>query len=217
MARIDEIQLWFVSQPDNEQPFRKRKYNRSGHPVLYLAETTPLPVPIKSCKHGVFSLFRCYIRSADIVHIFVDPAMSANAIAMQHRAPQACQSCRRLKRKCVFNPALGICNRCSETDRPCVYAEVNSIAPHDDSVAVVHHNTSTTSMNADASGHLDASLQQGSHSYLDTFGGALPATSSWSNEYGQPNVPSSGSHTVDMSPWSGDMTAYPSTHPGGQN
>lgn len=98
-----------------------------------------------------------------------------------------------------------------------MYGEVNPAAPHDDFVAVVHHNTSTTSMNAVASGHLDASLQQGNHLYLDTFGGALPATSGWSNEYGQPNVPSDGSHTVDMGPWSGDMTAYPSTHPGGQN
>ncbi|KAG2047422.1 hypothetical protein BDR06DRAFT_90365 [Suillus hirtellus] len=80
----------------------------------------------------------------------MDPVTSASAIAMQHRAPQACTSCRRLKRKCVFNPALGICNRCSETSRSCVYAEVNPTAPHDDSVAVVHHNTSTTSMNAGA-------------------------------------------------------------------
>lgn len=86
-----------------------------------------------------------------------------------------------------------------------MYAEVNATAPHDDSVAVVHLNTSTTSTNAGArvrlvlltrhlhtstvaSGHLDASLQQGNHLYLDTFGGTLPATSGWSNEYGQPNV-----------------------------
>lgn len=46
-----------------------------------------------------------------------------------------------------------------------------------------HSHTSTV-----ASGHLDASLQQGNHLYLDTFGGALPATSGWSNGYGQPNV-----------------------------
>lgn len=188
VARIDQIQLWFVSQPDNEQPFRKWKYvDRSGHPFLYLAETTPL--------------------SADIVHIFMDPAMNAIAIAMQHRAPQACQSCRKLKRKCVLNPTLGICNRCSETGRPCVYAEVNPTAPHDDSVAVVHHNASTVPTNADASGHLDASLQQGNLLYLDTFN-----TGGWFDEYGQPNV-----HPVDMGPGGGDMTAYPSTHPGGQN
>lgn len=144
--------------------------------------------------------------------------MSANAmIAMQHRAPQACQSCRKLKRKCVYNPTLGICNRCSETDKTCVYGEANSTAPHDDSVAVVHHNTSTMSTNAVASGHLDASLQQGNHLYLDTFGGALSATSGWSNGYGQPNVLSNGGHTVDMGLWSGDMTGYPPTHPGGQN
>lgn len=206
VARIDEIQLWFVSRLDNEQPFRKRKYDRSGHPLLYLAETTPLPVPIKSCKHGSLSLFCCHIRGADIFHIFMDPAMSASAIAMQHRAPQACKSCRKLKRKCVFNPTLGICNRCSETGKPCVYAEVNSTTLHDDSVAVVHHNTFTTSTNAEASGHLDASLQQGNPLYLDTFG------TGWLDEYGQPNV-----HTVGMGPGSGDMTAYPSTHPGGQN
>ncbi|KAG1820280.1 uncharacterized protein BJ212DRAFT_1016075 [Suillus subaureus] len=167
------------------------------------------------------SLFCCHIRGADIVRIFMDPAMSASAIAMQHRAPQACKSCRKLKRKCVFNPTLGICNRCSETNKPCVYAEVNSTAPHDDSVAVVHHNTFTMSTNAgtrvrlmflarhlhpstEASGHLNASLQQGNPLYLD------PAN--WLDGYGQPNV-----HTVDMGPGSGDMTAYPSTHPGGQN
>ncbi|KAG2042945.1 hypothetical protein BDR03DRAFT_1005855 [Suillus americanus] len=112
----------------------------------------------------------------------MDPAMSAGAIAMQHRAPQACKSCRKLKRKCVFNPTLGICNRCSETGKPCVYAEVNSTTLHDDSVAVVHLNTFTTSMNAEASGHLDASLQQGNPLYLDTFG------TGWLDEYGQPNV-----------------------------
>ncbi|KAG2348799.1 hypothetical protein BDR05DRAFT_1055750 [Suillus weaverae] len=142
--------------------------------------------------------------------------MSAGAIAMQHRAPQACKSCRKLKRKCVFNPTLGICNRCSETGKPCVYAEVNPTTPHDDSVAVVHLNTSTTSMNADASGHLGPSLQQGNLLYLDTFG-ALPATSGWLNEYGQPDVLPDGSHMVDVGPGNGDMTAYPSTHPGGQN
>ncbi|KAG2152143.1 hypothetical protein BD769DRAFT_1658569 [Suillus cothurnatus] len=132
--------------------------------------------------------------------------MSESAIAMQHRAPQACKSCRKLKRKCVYNPTLGICNRCSETGKPCVYAEVNPTAAHDDSVAVVHHNISTTSTNADASGHLDTSLQQGNALYLDTFG------TGWVDEFGQPIV-----NTVDMGPGSGDMTAYPSIYPGGQN
>ncbi|KAG1907296.1 uncharacterized protein F5891DRAFT_975027 [Suillus fuscotomentosus] len=162
----------------------------------------------------------------------MDPVMSASAIAMQHRAPQACTSCRRLKRKCVFNPALGICNRCSETSRSCVYAEVNPTAPHDDSVAVVHHNASTTSMNAgaaktytscaaltpstDASGHLDASLHQGNPLYLATFS-TLPVPPGWLNDFVQPNVPSNGSHAVDMGPGSGGMSAYPSTHPGGQD
>jgi hypothetical protein len=212
-----KFNFWFVSRPDNEQPFRKRKYYRSGHPLIYLAETSPLPVPIKSCKHGSFSLFSCHIRGANIVHIFTDSAMSESAIAMQHRAPQACKSCRKLKRKvskfltffirnllsfvpqCVYNPTLGICNRCSETGKPCVYAEVNPTAAHDDSVAVVHHNISTTSTNAgarirlvlllrhshpsvDASGHLDTSLQQGNALYLDTFG------TGWVDEFGQPIV-----------------------------
>ncbi|KAG2146737.1 hypothetical protein DEU56DRAFT_909777 [Suillus clintonianus] len=142
----------------------------------------------------------------------MDPAMN---IAMQHRAPQACKSCRKLKRKCVFNETLGKCNRCFETSKACVYAEVNPAAPHDDSVAVVHHNASTTSMSAD-SGHLDASLQQGDPSYLDPFGGTLQVTPDW---YGlnQPNVLSNGGHV--MGPGSGDMAAYPSpsTHAGRQN
>lgn len=95
-----------------------------------------------------------------------------------------------------------------------MYAEVNSTTPHDDSVAVVHHNVSTMSMNADASGHLDASLQ-GNPLYLATFS-TLPVPSGWLNDFGQPNVPSNGNHAVDMGPGSGGMSAYPSTHPGGQ-
>lgn len=84
-----------------------------------------------------------------------------------------------------------------------MYAEVNSTTPHDDSVAVVHHNVSTMSMNAggrlrlmllarhshpstDASGHLDASLQ-GNPLYLATFS-TLPVPSGWLNDFGQPNV-----------------------------
>ncbi|KAG2135923.1 uncharacterized protein EDB93DRAFT_1107034 [Suillus bovinus] len=115
----------------------------------------------------------------------MDPVANAGAIAMQHRAPQACTSCRRLKRRCVFNPALGICNRCSETGRSCVYAEVTSTPAHDDSVAVVHHNVSTTSMNAADSGHLDASLGQGNLLYLDTYGN-FAVTPDWLNGYGYP-------------------------------
>lgn len=96
-----------------------------------------------------------------------------------------------------------------------MYAEVNSTPPHDESVAVVHHNVSTTSMNADASGHLDASLHQGNPLYLATFS-TLPVASGWLNDFVQPNVLSNGSHAVDMGPGSGSMSAYPSTHPGGQ-
>ncbi|OAX43883.1 hypothetical protein K503DRAFT_778907 [Rhizopogon vinicolor AM-OR11-026] len=58
-----------------------------------------------------------------------------NAIVMQQRALQACTSCRKLKRKCTYNPTLGKCDRCFESGKPCVYAEVNSTAPQSGSDA----------------------------------------------------------------------------------
>lgn len=88
-----------------------------------------------------------------------------------------------------------------------MYADGNLTAPHADSVAVVHHNTPT---NAVSSGNMNAPPQQGNPMYTDTF-------EAFFLDLDQPNGLSNGSHAAVMRPGSGDITAHPSSHAGGQN
>src|SRR5271170_3264376 len=51
------------------------------------------------------------------------------------RAPQACGSCRKQKRKC--NKTLPSCSLCSRLGRECDYAESNSTSPSSDDFAAL--------------------------------------------------------------------------------
>jgi len=157
----------------------------------------------------LFSFLHYYI-TVNILNAFLDPEM--NAIVMQQRALQACTSCRKLKRKCTYNPTLGKCDRCFESGKPCVYAEVNSTAPQSGSDA--GPGPSATSTNAVPS----SSLMAASHQHnLALYPGSFDASSVASDivYIDQRNALSDGSRMASMGSGN-EYTTHPSSNAGRQ-
>jgi len=135
-----------------------------------------------------------------------------SAIVMQQRAQQACNSCRKLKRKCTYNPSLGKCDRCFEGGKPCVYAEANPTPSHPISVAAP-----STSTNAVPSGNLHAAPHpHGEPMYPNSFD-ALSVTPNRLADivYDDRRTLSDGSRMALMCPGDEDTT-YQSSHTGTQ-